>query len=181
VKKYLYVTVLLLLVLSVAAPAAVAKVNVDFAPDFDFESCGTVVWGEGTPAANELNERRIRSALVGQMETLGLTFVDAGRPADLVLLTHAFAERQTKTSNVSVGLGFSRRTKRGAVSVGGSTGGRTRVIKAGTLIIELLDGRTGDLVWQARASDTIEGGADKMEAKIRKAVQKAFRDFPPRN
>lgn len=170
---------LLVLALLAAAPASARKVVVDFAAGFDFGRCETVAWGEGTPASNELNERRIRAALTDQMESLGFTFVEAGQPADLILFTHAFAEEQTKTSNVHVGLGLSRRTKRGAVSIGGSTGGRTKVIRSGTLIIELLDGRSGDLAWQARASDTIEGSPEKMESKIRKAVQKAFLDFPP--
>jgi hypothetical protein len=165
--------------LLIAAPAMAAKVTVDFAAGFDFEPCETIAWGEGTPAPNELSERRIRAALIDQMESLGFRFVEAGQPADLILFTHAFVEEQTKTSNVHVGVGLSRRTKRGAVSVGGSTGGRSKVVKTGTLIVELLDGRSSDLVWQARAGDTIEGSGEKMESKIRKAVQKAFRDFPP--
>jgi len=171
---------LIVLALLIAAPVAVAKVTVDFDAGFDFGPCETVAWGEGTPAANELNERRIRSILIEQMESLGYTFVEAGQPAGLILFTHAFTEQQTKSNNVHVGLGLSRRTKRGAISVGGSTGGRTKQIEKGTLIIELLDGSSGDLVWQARGSDTIEGGPEKMEAKIRKAVERAFRDFPPK-
>jgi len=162
-----------------AAPAMAAKVAVDFAAGFDFGPCETLAWGEGTPASSELNERRIRSVVTEQMESIGFTFVEADQPADLVLFTHSFAERQTKTSNVHIGLGLSRRTKRGAISVGGSTSGRAKEIEKGTLVIELLDGRSGELVWQARASDTVEGSAEKMESKIRKGVQKAFRDFPP--
>ena len=173
-------TGLFLLLLLAVVPATAAKVVVDFAAGFDFETCKTVAWGEGTPAPNELNERRIRVALTEQMESLGFGFVEAGQPADLILFTHAFREQQTKTSNVHVGVGLSRRTKRGAVSVGGSTSGRAKVVEKGTLVIELLDGNTGDLVWQARASDTIEGSAEKMESKIRKGVQKAFREFPPK-
>ena len=68
----------------------------------------------------------------------------------------------------------------GTVGVGRSRSGESKSIKIGTLVIEIRDGVSGELLWQAVASDTIKGDPKKIEAKVVHYMGKAFEDYPPR-
>lgn len=162
-----------------AVPALALKVTVDFSRTFDFSTVRTVAFGEGSVLArNELNQQRIDHAIEEELLEKGLSWTEDGEP-DLLILTFAGANQRARQSNVSVGIGLSRRTSRGSINVGGSRAVGSRTVVEGTLRIDLIDARTGDLVWRAECSDTIDGDGEKAEKKIRKAVERALRDFPP--
>jgi hypothetical protein len=170
-----------ILVVAVAAVPATAglKVNVDHSVGYDFSTVQSFAWGEGGQlAANELNQQRIDDAIQDELRKKGYTWTEHTEPS-LVVVTFAGANQKAKQSNVSVGIGVTQRTGRGAISVGGSrpVGGGTTT--QGVLSIVLVDPRTGDLVWRADCTDTVSGDGNKMEKKIRKAVERAFQDFPP--
>jgi len=159
------------------SPAFAMKVHVDHAEDFDFGTVSTFAWVDGTPAQNDLNERRIRDAVESALTAAGLTPVEDGETPDLHVVTHASVKGEQRSSNVRIGLGVSRSVgSSGRLSVGGSTGGRTRTIDVGTLVIDLQDAGSGRLLWRAEAEDSLKGDLDK---KIRKAVDRAFKKFPP--
>jgi hypothetical protein len=159
-----------------AGSALAGKVMVDYDRQFDFARCSTFAWGEGgTPDASELNQRRIEDAVAAELEAQGLTASDEG---DLLVRTHVVVERETK-AGASFGIGIGKSTSWGGVSVGGSRPTEPRVVEHDTLVIELLDAATGNLVWEARARGTLSGAsAGEMEKQIRKAVRKAFQQYP---
>ena len=49
----------------------------------------------------------------------------------------------------------------------------------GTLIIDMFDAKTKDLIWRGTATDTLSGKPEKNEKKLAKVVEKMFEDFPP--
>jgi hypothetical protein len=51
--------------------------------------------------------------------------------------------------------------------------------KVGTLVLELWDGRSKNLVWQARESMP-EPAADRMEDAINKSVKRLIGEYPPK-
>lgn len=51
--------------------------------------------------------------------------------------------------------------------------------KAGTLVIDMYDAKTKQLLWRGSAEGTLSDKADKNEKKLEKAVAKMFKDFPP--
>ena len=159
------------------SPAFAMKVNVDHADDFDFRAVSTFAWVEGTPAENELNERRIRAAVESALAAAGYALAAEGEEPDLQVATHASVKGEQRSSNVRIGLGVSRSVgSSGRVSVGGSPGGRPRTIDVGTLVIDLVEAGSGRLVWRGEAEDSLKGDLEK---KIRTAVDRAFKKFPP--
>lgn len=165
-----------------AAPAFAQKVSVDYDHEFDFSGLVKIGWAEGgTPAPTELREKRIRAAIEEELAKKGVEFVAEGEEVALHIITHAAVNQQAKTSSVRLGVGVGRSTGHGAVSVGGSTGGRTKVVEIGTLVIEIYDPKTKSLVWQATASDTLKSTPEKNEKLLDKAVEKAFKDYPPKS
>jgi hypothetical protein len=51
--------------------------------------------------------------------------------------------------------------------------------RAGTLVVDLLDAASRELVWRAVARDTLSDKTDKNAKKLAKATKKMFEDFPP--
>jgi hypothetical protein len=51
--------------------------------------------------------------------------------------------------------------------------------KVGTLLVELFDGHSKNLIWRGSASNTLSSNADKNIKSLDKNVQKMFEHFPP--
>ena len=168
--------------LCMCLPVLAQDVTTDFDPDFDFSSARTFTWGEvGSVPGNDLSRKRLETAIQESLTAKGLEIVDEGG-ADLLVVYHAVVDQETKKRAVNVGVGVSRRvSKRGSVRVGASTSGKPKTIEVGTLVVDLLDGETKDLVWTATATGTLKGDADAREALVRSALEKAFSEFPPKD
>jgi hypothetical protein len=50
--------------------------------------------------------------------------------------------------------------------------------KEGTLVVDMYDAKTKQLLWRGSAEGTLSNKADKNETKLEKAVAKMFKDFP---
>ena len=163
----------------ISVTLAVAGVTVDYDKEYDFSIRRTFAWGEGTPAS-ELNEKRIVGAIEDQLGSRGFTLVnEEGIKADLIVLTHAASDEKTQ-AKASVGIGVSRRAGFGSVGVGTSVPVGSKTVTVGSLVVNILDAGTGDLVWQAHATGTVDTDPAKLEKKINKTVAKAFKKFPPK-
>lgn len=53
-------------------------------------------------------------------------------------------------------------------------------IPTGTLIVDLLDGRSNELVWRGIATKTLSENPQKVAKLINKVVTKMFKKFPPK-
>ncbi len=52
-------------------------------------------------------------------------------------------------------------------------------VAVGTLIVDLVDSDSGDLVWRGVGSGTLSTKPEKNEKKINKVASKMFKNFPP--
>jgi Domain of unknown function (DUF4136) len=55
----------------------------------------------------------------------------------------------------------------------------TETYQVGTVVVDLFDGKTKNLIWRGSASDTLSNNADKNTKNLDKGVQKMFAHFPP--
>ena len=53
--------------------------------------------------------------------------------------------------------------------------------EVGTLVVDLFDTETKQVVWWGAASDTISNKPEKNEKHLNEAVEKMFKDFPPKS
>jgi len=51
--------------------------------------------------------------------------------------------------------------------------------KVGTLVVDMFDAGSKNLIWRASASDTLSGNPEKNTKNLNKGVQKMFSHFPP--
>jgi len=50
----------------------------------------------------------------------------------------------------------------------------------GTLVVDLSSGQNKNLLWRGTAADTLSDSPDKNTKKIEKAVEKMFKNYPPK-
>ena len=157
----------------VLAGPALAGVTVDFDKEADFTKLQTFAWMEGTPAKNELNQKRIVAAIGKELGLKGLKPAE-GAPSVFVV-AHVSTDEQVVMDSTSTGM-YGHSYWGGGW---GTTSVNVRTIPVGTLVVDLLDGATKNLLWRGVASDTMNPAPDKVEKKINQVVAKMFSKFPP--
>jgi hypothetical protein len=158
--------------------AVAAGVTVDFDKAADFTKFKTYAWKQGTPAANPLNEERIRKAIDAQLGEKGLEKVDG--EADCYVYSHIKTDASQQVSIDSFGYGGYY----GWAGWGGGWGTTTVNVQnviEGSLIVDIVGAETKQLAWRGLATRTLfpDTKAEKIEKIINKAVDKMFSKYPP--
>lgn len=168
VQKRFAVTMVGLLLTAVSAWAGIAT---DYDHKADFAHYKTYSWGKIQTADGLWNER-VKSAIASQLAAKGLTEVPSG--GDVVVAARDAIHNEQELNTFYDGFGGRRRF----AGIGTAT---TTVdnYKVGTLIVELFDGASKNLIWRGSASNTLSNNADKNIKSLDKNVQKMFEHFPP--
>ena len=169
----------LCLILTVVLAACSSKnVWVDSDASYSFAGRSTYAWTEGIPAQNDLVQRRIEAGIDTAFAERGYDHITEGTP-DLYVSTQVGGRREVRSTGSTTTVGVSSGGRRGGIGMGTTIGNEVYEVAVGTLIIEMSDGETGDVVWRARAEDTLSNDPDRTSEFIAKAIAKAFEEFPP--
>ena len=146
-----------------AATAYAEKVTVDANPSAPFGSYKSYGWTNGTPAPNPLAEQGIHSMVAAQLAARGLA--ESNTP-DMFVATHTVTAQhpQPIVNGFDWGLG-------GTASV--------ETYTMGTLIVDIYDARTKQMVWRGVAVDSVSDKPEKNASRINKALEKMFSKYPP--
>lgn len=168
---YLFAVVLLL---GTAATLAAQDVRYNFMPGTDFSKYHSYKWVsiEGGAHPNQIMDAEIKQAVDSQLASKGLTKTEAER-ADL-LVGYQIAVDKEKQWN-AFGMG-------GGVRWGGMGSATSSTINVGTLVLDMYDPSTKQLVWTGNATKTIDpsGNQEKNQKNLNKAMQKLLKHYPPR-
>ncbi|HZN04282.1 MAG TPA: DUF4136 domain-containing protein [Candidatus Polarisedimenticolia bacterium] len=163
--------------LTLAAPAAQAQtVKSDYDKKADFTTYKTFTFKKGTDAPTPFAQERIVGAIANQLKARGLT---QSETADLLVYTHTQVSTEQRVDTTGFGYG-------GYPGWGGWGGGFATSsavvteIPIGTVIVDLVDAKTNELVWRGIASDTLltNPTPEKSEKRINKAITKLFSKYP---
>jgi hypothetical protein len=147
------------------------KTNVDWDRSANFSSYHTYMWETSpNPAKGEWNQRIIDD-VDRQLQAKGLTKVDSN--PDLWVVYSNSIQHQKQV----VGIGYIAGSLPGYG--GGPAGHVTYINKIGTLVVEIADTRTKQLVWRGAISDTISDKQNRNIKTLDNAVTKLFRNYPP--
>lgn len=153
------------------AALALAKVSVDYDRDFDFSGYETWSFKEGTPA-NDIVQARLEGIIEAELSAKGLRRVESG--GDFLVVTHAETSTEQQVDVWDTGAyGYRRRGWYGGTSV------NVRDIDIGTIVVDIVDVTTNELVWRGVGTGTLAGKPDKNEKKMQKGAKKMFKNFPP--
>jgi hypothetical protein len=157
------------------AATAFAGISVDHDKSADFSKYETFTLVEATEASHPLMRARLLGALEVAFGAAGLEKVDEG--ANLHVFVHTSSDTETRITTDTLGYG-GYRGWRGWGGWGATTVDVDK-IAVGTLMLDMVDAGTEQLVWRGIATDSLPSKAEKLEKKIYKAVDKLFRHFPP--
>lgn len=146
------------------------KVNTDWDHSVqNFSSFKTYEWLKPVRSTgNPLMDQRIVAAIDAQMAQKGLQHVENNPD---VLVTYSTGLQRQKSGTV---------TGMGRMRMGGGMGTIDQNISnAGTLVVDISNSHSKQLLWRGTAADTLSDKPEKNTQKIQKAVEKMFKKYPP--
>ena len=150
------------------------KVTIDFDHSVNFSQYKTFMWIREPRISDPLMKRRVMDAINAQLTAKGLQLVTDG--ADLGINANEATKEEHTLETFYTGLG-------GWGWRGWGGGMATTVPESytvGTLIVDLFDTRNKQVVWRGTATETLPEKPEKTAEKLNKAVEKMFKEFPPR-
>src|SRR6202158_2753576 len=151
------------------------QVQTDFDHQANFSQYKTYSWQEIKPA-NSLWDARIKNAVDAQLAAKGWTQVPSGGDVAVVAIKTSQTQRTLQTFYDGFGGGWGWRR-----FGGGGFGDATTTeqdYKVGTLVVDLYDAKTKQLIWRGSAQDTVSDKAAQNEKNLDKGVTKMFKGFP---
>ena len=161
-------------VLLLAAQAMFAQqVTTDYDHHANFERFHTYSWMK-VQTEDPLWKSRIMDAVDKELQKKGWQRVDSG--GDVVLAAVGATKNQQQYQTFYDGFGGW-----GWRGFGPETATTTvQNERVGTLVVDMYDSQNKQLLWRARAQDTLSDKTEKNEGKLEKSVDKMFKDFPPK-
>lgn len=155
------------------------RVNHEYDSATDFSRYHTFAWKVGAkfPPGSPLGpgsdlDLRFKHAIERQLAAAGLRPATDGKP-DLYVTYYAYSGDKLDLTGVDYKLAP------GVSWIGDPSTHTERSYTQGTLEVDLVDAASNHLVWHGTATDA-EQSLDRLRSRIDAAVQRLFRDYPPR-
>jgi hypothetical protein len=148
------------------------QVKTDYDHSANFSQYKTYSW-EKVQTKDPLMVDRIKDAVNGALTAKGWTRLDSD--GDVSVVAMEITRNQQTLNTFYDGFGGGWRWGGGF----GDATTTTETYKVGTLVVDLFDTKTKNLIWRGSSSDTLSNNADKNTKNLDKGVQKMFAHFPP--
>jgi len=149
-------------------------VKYNFMPGTDFSKYHTYKWVsiEGAAHPNQIVDAQIKQSVDSQLASKGLTKSD-GEKADLYVGYQIAVDKERQWNGYGMG---------GGVRWGGIATATSSTISVGTLVLDLYDPATKQLVWTGSATKTLDPSSnqEKNQKDLDKAMQKLLKNYPPK-
>jgi hypothetical protein len=146
-------------------PAFGQDVVIHHAENVDFSKYQTYVWVEGTHVSDEITHQRIISAIENQLAMKGIRKVES--EPDMQVDYHASVREEIDTYAVHPQPSWD------VYDV------RVHRYEIGTIIVDLQDSESRQLLWRGIVSRTVSSRPEKDRGRINKGIEKLFKKYPP--
>jgi hypothetical protein len=169
----------------IAGPVFAQKVFIDYDKNYDFSSMETFAWSETSETSLEMADPMLHSRIVNGIEYY---LSDAGlrevkENPDVYVTYHTSSKEEMSLNTTSFGYGYPGGMAWGGYGgyYGGFYGGagmgssstNVYTYEIGTLVVDVWDAETEQLVWRGTAAGiTIVENPQKMQKKVDKALRK---------
>lgn len=150
------------------------SINANYIPGTDFSKYRSYRWvavGDGG-SVDQILDQQIKQAVDKQLEAKALQKKDAD-PADLYVGYQVGVQQEQELNAYGTpGWRFG----------GGMADLKTSTVNVGTLVLDVYDPATKQLVWRGAATETINKSStpEKKQEHLDKAAMKLLKDFPPK-
>jgi Domain of unknown function (DUF4136) len=169
VKNTIFFSIAMFFVLTAASFAE--QVKTDYDHNANFGQYKTYSW-EKVQTKDPLLVDRIKSAVNASLAAKGWTQVGSGGDVSVVAMEVTHNQQTLNTFYDGFGGGW----RWGGFGDSTTT---TETYKVGSLVVDLFDTNTKNLIWRGSASDTLSNNSNKNTKNLDKGVQKMFAHFPP--
>jgi hypothetical protein len=168
------VIVLIGLALFLANASFAQQVKTDYDRAANFSQYKTYSWMK-VQTPDPLWVDRIKAAVDAALAAKGWTQVESGGDISIVAIEMSRDHQTLNTFYDDLGGGF---RWRGFGGFGEATT-TSDTYTVGTLVVDLFDAKTKDLVWRGVSSGMLSNKSGKNIENLNKGVQKLFQHFPP--
>ena len=161
-----------LLLLFVLASCSSVRVNADYDKKATFDSYKSYAYlksGIDKVEISELDKKRILYAIDDVMTTKG--FTKSENPDILISFFTTERERVDVYNSFGFGWGWNPYWGMGYSYPVSST--------EGTLILDFIDAKTKELIWQGQGTGYLTQNVDKKDARVKEFVSKILEQYPP--
>jgi hypothetical protein len=159
-----------------AGMVSAQQVKTDYDHGANFTQYKTYSW-EQVKTKDPLDVDRIKGAVNGALAAKGWTQVDSGGDVSIVALEITRNQQTLNTFYDGFGGGWGwRRFGGGGFGEATTT---TETYKVGTVVVDIFETKTKQLIWRGSESDTLSNNSDKNIKNLDKGVEKMFKKFPP--
>jgi hypothetical protein len=152
------------------------QVKTDYDRAANFTQYKTYSW-QHVKTRDPLDVDRIKNAVNAALAAKGWTQVDSGGDASIVAVEMTRDQQTLNTFYDGLGGGWGwRRFGGGGFGEATTT---TETYKVGTVVVDLFDTKSKQLIWRGSASDTLSNNSDKNIKNLDKSIEKMFQHFPP--
>jgi hypothetical protein len=152
------------------------QVKTDYDRSTDFSQYKTYSW-EKVQTQDALWTPRIKEAVDAALAAKGWTQVASG--GNVAIVAVEMTQNQQTLNTFYDGLGGGWGWRRFGGGGFGEATTTTENYKVGTLVVDLFDANSKNLIWRGSASDTLSNKSEKNIKNLDKGVQKMFDHFPP--
>jgi Domain of unknown function (DUF4136) len=150
-------------------------VHTNYMPGTDFTKYHTYKWVliQGASHPNQIVDAEIKQSVDTQLATKGLTKVDGDKPADLYVGYQTSVDQERQWNAYGMGGGW---------RFGGMGTATSSTISIGTLVVDMYDPGTKQLVWTGSASKTLDPSQNQAKniKNLNNAMAKLFKSYPPK-
>jgi hypothetical protein len=160
----------------VGTTLAAQDVKTNSMPGVDFSKFHTYKWVDisGGAHPNQIVDQEIKQSVDSQLAAKGLTKVSDDK-ADLYVGYQVAVDQEKQWNAYGMGGGW---------RMGGGMGTATQsTINVGSLVLDMYDPSTKQLVWSGTATKTLDPSSkqEKNEEHLNKAMAKLLKNFPPKH
>jgi hypothetical protein len=148
------------------------KVTTDFDHSFDFSQVHTFTVTFGTEWSNPLQQQRAKTDITQQLTAKGWTEAADPATADATVIIHGSVKEEKSLDTFYSGGGWGWG--------GGMAQTNVNVVHTGSMLVDIFNTKTKKLIFRGTASDELSDKPQKNSEKLDKAVEKIFKDFPPK-
>jgi hypothetical protein len=170
--------------LALAGFAFAQDVKYNFDEATDFSKYKTYRW-EKHPKSIDVDEITLGQLAKGfdaALASKGLSRKDAA-PTDMVIVFQISVKQEKQiTSYDTGGYGYGPRWRGGWYGGTGMSTATTETINIGSVVLDMYDAGTKQLVWRGMVAKAVDEGAkpDKKQKNIDKAAEKLMKNYPPK-
>ena len=167
---------LMAIMLLFAGKSSAQQVKTDYDRGANFGQYKTYSWAQ-VKTKEALDVDRIKTAVNAALAAKGWTQVDSG--GDVCIVAIEITQNRQTLNTFYDGFGGGWGWRRFGGGGFGEATTTTETYKVGTLVVDLFDAKTKQLIWRGTSSNTLSNNSDKNIKNLDKGADKMFKHFPP--